>query len=75
MYLFLQMAFPHENLGIAGLVWSSHSNVSGAIYGSILVIDTKTTLKVIPSDVDLEMVKDHPFVLSFLQAYLQACVW
>ncbi|KAJ8044597.1 hypothetical protein HOLleu_07382 [Holothuria leucospilota] len=64
----LNMAFPDENLGIAGLVWSSHSNVSGAIYGSILVIDTKTTIHVIPSDVDLEMIQQPSVAYLDLQS-------
>lgn len=53
----LNLAFPSENIGITRLVWSTYSNVSGAIYGSVLAIDTYSVMKVTPSDVDLEMLQ------------------
>ncbi|XP_071835064.1 uncharacterized protein [Apostichopus japonicus] len=67
----LNFAFPEENIGIVGLVWSTYSNISGTIYGSILAIDTYSPQDVFPLDVDLP---NHES-LAYLDGHPENTVW
>lgn len=50
------MAYEEKNLGVNGKVWTTYSNVSNFIFGSILSLQMAENDVLSPANLDLEMV-------------------